>query len=185
LLGVAGWKGSGKTTLIERLLPLLRGSGLRVAAIKHTHHPLRDHDGLTDGERHTRAGAAAVIVIGSENWELSGKPQTSPPPSLDDAAALLGDVDLVLVEGFKSAPIEKIEVRGGGSNPPLAASDPLVIAIAADDEPIERVPVFDRNDAEGLAAFILDRLSHLRQSSRPQTGNGQARRPRDLKRRRT
>jgi molybdopterin-guanine dinucleotide biosynthesis protein B len=146
---------------------------------------LRDHDGETDGERHVRAGAAAVIVMGPESWELSGKPQASPPPSLNDAPTLLGDVDLVLVEGFKIAPIEKIEVRGGASNPPLAKTDPLVIAIAADDEPIERVPVFKRDDAEGLAAFILDRLRHLRQSSRPQTGNGQAGRPRDLKRRRT
>jgi molybdopterin-guanine dinucleotide biosynthesis protein B len=184
LLGVAGWKGSGKTTLIEKLLPLLRKSGLTVATVKHTHHPLREHDGLTDGERHAKAGASSVAVLAPATWELSGVPQPTPPPSLEAAIAMLGPADLILVEGFKSAPILKIEVRGTSDRPPLAVEDPLVIAIAT-DAPTESVsvPVFARDDAEGLAAFIL---SYLRGPSRFEPGQGiHAGRSPDFQRRRT
>jgi molybdopterin-guanine dinucleotide biosynthesis adapter protein len=184
LLGVAGWKGSGKTTLIEKLLPLLRNAGLTVATVKHTHHPLRDHDGLTDGERHAKAGASSVVVLAPEMWELSGVPQPTPPPSLEAAVAMLGSADLILVEGFKSAPIPKIEVRGPNDRPPLAAEDPLVIAIATDAamESVS-VPVFARDDIDGLAAFIL---SYLRGPSRFEVGQGNhAGRSPDFQRRRT
>ena len=162
VLGVAGWKGSGKTTLIEKLLPLLRKGGLTVATIKHTHHPLREHDGLTDGERHAKAGAHRVAVLAPDTWELDGEPQSTPPPSLEGAIALLAPADLILVEGFKSAPIRKIEVRSTEtlSRPSLAEEDPLVIAIAAETQietPVERgcIPVFARDDTQCLAAFIL------------------------------
>jgi molybdopterin-guanine dinucleotide biosynthesis protein B len=178
LLGIAGWKNSGKTTLIERLIPLLAARGLKVATIKHTHHAvLRGDDRTTDGARHARAGACGVIVIGPQAWELSGALQTSPPPSLQEAAALLTEADLILVEGFKTAPIAKIEVRGGLTEPSLAAHDPLILAIVADDRPIEPLKHFPRNDAAAIAAFVAEWLEtapapHLRGPSRSQTGDG-------------
>ena len=158
LIGIVGWKNSGKTTLIERLVAALTQRGLRVATVKHTHHELRAHDGATDGERHAQAGAIQTAVISPSQWELAGKLQRTPAPALDDIARRLGPADIVLVEGFKSAAIPKIEVRrlASKTRDPLAASDALVIAIAA-DHAVEAatVPVFALDDVQAIAAFVI------------------------------
>jgi molybdopterin-guanine dinucleotide biosynthesis protein B len=157
LVGIVGWKNSGKTTLVERLVAILTGRGRKVATIKHTHHALRSLDGTTDGERHARAGASATVVIGQDSWELCGRLQSGPAPTLDALPARLGDVDLVIVEGFKNASIPKIEVRRRASQTqePLAANDARIVAVAADhDTETGGRPLFDLDDAEGLAAFI-------------------------------
>ncbi len=128
-----------------------------MATVKHTHHALRPADGNTDGERHARAGAIKTIVIAPDAWEISGRRQGDAPPAFADLALHLAGADLVLVEGFKSAPIAKIEVRRRVSptQEALAARDKQVIAVAA-DYPVEAngLPVFDLDDAEGIAAFI-------------------------------
>jgi molybdopterin-guanine dinucleotide biosynthesis protein B len=156
-VGIVGWKNSGKTTLAERLIPILTRRGLKVATVKHTHHELRPADGHTDGERHKRAGAIKTIVIAPDAWEVSGRRRGDAPPELADLALHLAGADLVLVEGFKSAPIPKIEVRRQASptQEPLAARDTHIVAVAA-DHPAEAadLPVFDLDDAEGIAAFI-------------------------------
>ena len=125
LIGVVGWKNSGKTTLVERLIPLLARRGLKVATVKHTHHDLRPPDGATDGERHARAGAIKTIVMAPTAWEIDGHRQEDAPPAFADLAAYLAEADIVIVEGFKSAPIPKIEVRRRASptQEPLAAHD--------------------------------------------------------------
>ncbi len=164
LIGIVGWKGSGKTTLIERLVAVLTQRGLQVATVKHSHHALRPSDGATDGERHARAGACATAVLAPDEWELAGKRQASPPPGLDEVAARLAPADLILVEGFKSALIPKIEVRAAGQREPLLAGhDAQVIAVAA-DQTVEAggLPLFERDDIDGIAAFILARVPHLR-----------------------
>lgn len=167
LIGIAGWKGSGKTTLIERLIPALETHGLKVATLKHSHHALRPPDGATDGERHARAGAVSVAVIGADAWELGGKRQASAPPSLEAAAATLGPADIILVEGFKTAAIPKIEVRGERPERPLAPDDVNIFAIATDaPDATGTLPVFARDDAAALAAFIAELAPHLREPSR-------------------
>lgn len=160
LFGIAGWKGSGKTTLIARLLPLLAAAGLKVATVKHSHHALRPPDGATDGERHARAGAIATLVIGTDGWELNGERRADAPPAIGDLAALLPDADLVIVEGLKRAAIPKLEVRrrATATQEPLAASDARVVAIASDTpQPAELLPVFDLDDVAAIAGFIAAR----------------------------
>ena len=157
LVGIVGWKNSGKTTLVERLIPILTRRGLKVATVKHTHHELRPADGHTDGERHAQAGAIMTIVIGPDAWEISGHRQEDAPPAFADLALHLAGADLVLVEGFKSAPIAKIEVRRRVSQTqePLAARDKHIIAVATDYlVEANGLPVFDLDEAEGIAAFI-------------------------------
>jgi molybdopterin-guanine dinucleotide biosynthesis adapter protein len=158
LIGIVGWKNSGKTTLVERLVAALTQRGLKVATVKHTHHELRARDGTTDGERHAQAGAIQTAVISPSQWEIAGKLQRTPVPALDDIARRLGPVDIVLVEGFKSAAIPKIEVQRSASqtHEPLAADDSHVIAIAA-DHAVEAatVPVFALDDIQAIAAFII------------------------------
>jgi molybdopterin-guanine dinucleotide biosynthesis protein B len=158
LIGIAGWKNSGKTTLVERLVTALSGRGLRIATIKHTHHELRTHDGATDGERHARAGAVNVAVVAPAQWELGGERQSGPAPTLEELAKLLGPADIVLVEGFKGADIAKIEVRrlASQTRDSLAASDTRVIAIAADHAvDAGAIPAFALDDIEAIADFIV------------------------------
>ncbi|MDH4982483.1 molybdopterin-guanine dinucleotide biosynthesis protein B [Hyphomicrobium sp. D-2] len=157
IIGVAGWKNSGKTTLVERLVAHFTRSGWRVVTVKHTHHHLRPHDGATDGERHSHAGAIASIVIAPDAWEIDGVRQPSAPPQLTEIPRIIGDADLIIAEGFKSAPIAKIEARRTASKTrdPLAPSDPHIIAIAADHTTESgALPLFDLNDVEAIAAFI-------------------------------
>ena len=157
LVGIVGWKNSGKTSLVERLIPILTRRGLKVATVKHTHHALRPANGNTDGERHARAGAIKTIVMGPDAWEISGHRQEEAPPEFADLAPQLAGADLVLVEGFKSAPIPKIEVRRRVSQTqePLAARDKHIIAVATDYlVEANSLPVFDLDDAEGIAALI-------------------------------
>jgi molybdopterin-guanine dinucleotide biosynthesis protein B len=155
LLGIAGWSGSGKTTLIERLIAALTARGVRIATVKHTHHALKRGDTGTDGARHARAGAVAVAVIGPQEWELAGEVQPSPVPGLAQVIAHLASADLVLVEGFKSAPIPKIEVRRGSPERPLALDDPHVIAVATDEMVDAGLPVFQVDDVPAIAEFVV------------------------------
>ncbi|KWT64329.1 Molybdopterin-guanine dinucleotide biosynthesis protein MobB [Hyphomicrobium sulfonivorans] len=157
MIGIAGWKNSGKTTLVERLVAHFTRSGWRVVTVKHTHHQLRPHDGATDGERHSRAGAIASIVIAPDAWEIDGAHQPSPPPQLTEIPRIIGDTDLIIAEGFKSAPIAKIEARRTASKTrdPLAPSDRNIIAIAADHATdAGNLPLFDLDDVAAIAAFI-------------------------------
>ncbi len=158
LIGIAGWKNSGKTTLVERLVMELSRRGLRIATIKHTHHELRAPDGMTDGERHARAGAVSVAVVGPAQWELGGERQSGPAPALEELAKRLGPADLVLVEGCKRAPIPKVEVRrlASQTREPLAGNDPHVIAIAT-DHGVEAgaTPVLALDHIEAIADLIV------------------------------
>ncbi|MCZ7596220.1 MAG: molybdopterin-guanine dinucleotide biosynthesis protein B [Hyphomicrobium sp.] len=156
-IGIVGWKNSGKTTLIERLIPLLVRRGLKVMTIKHTHHELRPPDGKTDGERHARAGAIKTIVIAPGAWEMSGRRQAGAPPELAELSSHVTGADVVIVEGFKSAPIPKIEVRleASPTQNPLAPHDTRIVAVAANYRADSAgLPRFDLDDAEGIAAFI-------------------------------
>ena len=160
LIGIVGWKNSGKTTLVERLIPLLNERGLKVATVKHTHHDLRPHDGATDGERHVRAGAVQTIVIAPNAWEAFGHRQEGAPPAFADLAHHLAGADVALVEGYKNAPIAKIELRRQASptEAPLAARDDHVVAVVSDHATdAGGLPLFDLDDIEGIAAFIAAR----------------------------
>jgi len=167
MVGIAGWKNSGKTTLVSRLVQAFTKRGFKIATIKHAHHDLRPSDGTTDSERHTQVGACDVAVISPTGWEISGQSQDLPVPSLEEIAMRLEPADLVLVEGYKSAPIPKIELRrrASATNRPLAGNDPNVIAIASDHVIEDRnVPVFALDDVEGIAAFIEKAIKLVRQS---------------------
>jgi len=161
VVGIAGWKNSGKTTLVVKLVRALAARGYRVSTIKHSHHALSPDDTGTDSARHREAGADEVLVVSPGRWMLGTAVHDEPEPLLAALLARLAPADIVLVEGYKRAEIAKIEVRrrGQGEGPPLAADDPRVIAIASDEAAgIERagaVPVRALDDAEGLADVVL------------------------------
>jgi molybdopterin-guanine dinucleotide biosynthesis protein B len=158
VVGVAGWKKSGKTTLVEHLIGEFSRRGYKVATIKHAHHSFQIDDGETDSARHRRAGAAQVAIVSGKRWALVRELGNEPEPGLDEIISCLGPCDLILVEGYKAAPIPKIEVRRSASlrQETLADKDGNVIAIAA-DHAVDGggLPTFLLDDVEGIADFIL------------------------------
>ena len=158
VIGVAGFKNSGKTTLVEKLVRHLSGRGYRVSTVKHAHHSFDiDHEGR-DSFRHRKAGATEVAVISRDRTAIIHELRGDDPPSLEDVLDRLQPCDLVIVEGYKRDSHDKIEVRNLElDHPVLAGTDPTVVAIAATDK-IEGadLPVYDRNDVAALAGFIID-----------------------------
>ncbi len=163
VLGLAGWSGAGKTTLLTALLPLLTAQGLRVSTIKHTHHGVDLDKPGKDSFRHREAGAHEVMVASAARWALLHE-HDGPEPSLDDLLARMTPVDLVLVEGFKSSPIPKLEVyRAALGKPPLWPGRDDILAVASDAP----LPDCDRTvlalpDPAAVAAWLLGVLPNVR-----------------------
>lgn len=157
--GFAGWSGSGKTTLIERLLPLFGARGLRVSVIKHAHHSFDVDQPGKDSYRHRHAGAAEVLISSSRRWVLMHDLRGAAEPALDVLLQRLSDCDLALVEGFKRAPIPKLEVwRAVLGEPLLFPQDPHIIGVASDAALETTLPRLDIGDAGGISNFILRHL---------------------------
>jgi len=157
VFGIAGWSGSGKTTLIEKLIPQFTARGVKVAVIKHAHHGFDLDRPGKDSYRHREAGATEVLMLSNDRWVLMHELRGAPEPTLDDQLRLLAPCDLVLIEGFKAAPVPKVEVyRPENGKPPLWQDNAHVVAVASDaaiDCPVPRLPL---NDAAAIADFILE-----------------------------
>lgn len=153
VIGIAGWKNSGKTTLTVRLIEEFTRRGLKVATIKHAHHDFQIDEGETDSARHRRAGATEVAIVSGGRWAMVHELREEPEPSFNEMLARLSPVDLVIAEGYKREPIPKIEARRreSRSKESLAATDKLVIAIAADHE----------TEAHGLPLLALDDVASI------------------------
>ena len=156
VIGVAGFKNAGKTTLVEKLVSELTRRGHRVSTVKHAHHSFDiDHEGR-DSFRHRKAGAREVAVVSRHRWAIIHESGEENEPTLEEILAKLAPCDLVIVEGYKRDTHDKIEVRNLElSHPDLAGDDPTVVAIAANGAiAAAPVPVFDRDDVTALAGFI-------------------------------
>ena len=154
VVGIVGWKNSGKTTLAERLIEHFTRRGFKVASVKHTHHDFSLDRAGTDSARHRSAGATEVALVGPNQWALLHDLRDE-TPSLVEILARLSPCDLVIVEGFKTAPIPKIEVRRAAQSDRRPLEDPAIIAIAADHAvPSATVPVHHLDDITGLAGLI-------------------------------
>jgi len=157
--GFAGWSGSGKTTLIERLIPLFVGGGLTVSLIKHAHHSFDVDQPGKDSYRHRHAGASEILVTSSRRWVLMHELRGAPEPSFDEQVKHLSPCDLLFVEGFKFAPIPKLEVwRKETGEALLHPNDPHIVALATDAKVETKLPVLDLNDDAAICAFIARHL---------------------------
>ena len=162
LLGFCAYSGTGKTTLLTKLLPLLKQEGLRVGMVKHAHHRFDiDHPGK-DSYELRKAGAEQMLVASRRRMALvreTGDQQTE--PVLEEALTMLvpEHLDLVLVEGFKHADIQKIELHRPSLGQPLMyPQDPHIIAIASDEPlaiPQRRITQLDLNQPQAVLRFIL------------------------------
>lgn len=159
IIGIAGFSGSGKTTLIEKVIPLLVADGLRVSLIKHAHHEFDVDQPGKDSYRHRHAGCSEVLVSSSRRWALMHELRDAPEPTLQDQLKQLSPCDLVIVEGYKSAPIPKIEThRRDAQTPLLYPEDEHVIAVATDEPLDTRLPQLDIGNAGAVARFIIQHL---------------------------
>ena len=153
--GVIGWKNSGKTSLMERLVSEITGRGFSVSTVKHVHHTVDLDQPGKDTFRHRAAGAREVVLASADRLAIMVE-HRGPEPELPAVLARLAPVDLVLVEGYKRDAHPKVEVwREETGHPLIQPGDPLVRAVATDAALSLPVPVLDLNDTRAVADFIL------------------------------
>ena len=153
--GVIGWKNSGKTSLMERLVAEITGRGFSVSTVKHVHHTVDLDQPGKDTFRHRQAGAREVVLASADRLAILVE-HRGPEPELPAVLARMAPVDLILVEGYKRDAHPKVEVwREETGHPLIQPGDPLVRAVATDATLTLPVPVLDLNDTRAVADFIL------------------------------
>lgn len=165
IIGIAGWKNSGKTMMTAALVAELSARGRTVSTVKHAHHDFDiDREG-TDSWKHRRAGAGEVAIVSRRRWALmheAGPDEDEPP--LAEIVAKLAPCDIVIVEGYKRDTHPKIEIRrkDAEGREPLSSADANVIAVVSDDpeEETEGLPLFSHEDIGAIADFV-ERVSGL------------------------
>lgn len=158
VVSIVGLSGSGKTTLLEKAVSELTNRGYRVGTVKHDAHGFDiDHEGK-DSWRHKKAGAVTVALSSPKKFAVikDVKKEWTPERII---ASYLGDVDVVITEGFKQSPFPKIEVvRKAVSAKPVCAGDERLMAFASDMKIRTRLPLYDIDDYKGVADLIEERI---------------------------
>jgi len=168
IIGLAGWSGAGKTTLVAKLIPAIIARGLTVSTVKHAHHGFDVDRPGKDSFTHRAAGATEVLVASALRFALLHELRGSAEPPFTELLAKMAPVDLVLVEGFKREPHPKIEVyRAANGKPLIYPEDPQVIAIAS-DAPVAGVPLpqVSLDDVAAIADLVLARAMPIDQMIR-------------------
>ena len=156
VFGVTGWKNSGKTGLVERLVGEFISRGLSVSTVKHAHHTFDvDHPGR-DSYRHRAAGAKEVLLVSKNRWAIMHELRDEDEPELSEILKKVEKVDLVIIEGFKRDRHPKIEAfREETGTSAIARKDESIVAVAADTSLTDlKIPVFDLNHTSEIADFI-------------------------------
>jgi molybdopterin-guanine dinucleotide biosynthesis protein B len=155
VIGIAGWSGAGKTTLISRVIPYLRQQGLRVSVIKHAHHDFDVDIPGKDSWVHRQSGAEEVLVSSANRWALMHELRGAAEPELPELLKKMSPVDLVVIEGFKSKPYPRIEVyRKASGKPPLFPDDPAIAGVATDVAIKTTLDVAHLDDIPAVAAMM-------------------------------
>ncbi|MES2406573.1 MAG: molybdopterin-guanine dinucleotide biosynthesis protein B [Pseudomonadota bacterium] len=159
VFGLAGWSGAGKTTLIEKLIPLFVADGLRVTLIKQTHHDVDIDQPGKDSWRARQAGAHEVLLASGQRWALMHELRGDTESDLQGLLTRLAPVDLVLVEGYKREAIPKMEVhRRANKQPWLYPDDTDILAVASDIAPPGEMYWLDLNDTAAIYRFIRNKM---------------------------
>ena len=163
VLGFAAVSGTGKTTLLTQIIPILKHHGLRIGLIKHSHHNFQIDQPGKDSFRLRAAGASPVMLVSTHRRAIITEITPQQEPRLDDQLKLFdqSELDLILVEGFKAERFPKIELHRPSMNKPLLyPNDPDIIAIATDGvlKTPDALTQLDINQPEMIAAFILNQF---------------------------
>ena len=157
VMGIVGWSGSGNTSLLVELLPIITLKEISVSTMKHAHHRFDVDKPGKDSFRHREAGASEVLVVTSSRWVLMHESREEPEPSIESLIERMTPVDLLLIEGFKTHHHPKLEIhRDSEGKPLLCPEDPEIVAVASDIPlPGLKIPRLDLNDPVAIADFIL------------------------------
>ena len=160
VFGIIGWKNSGKTGLMERLVGEISSRGFTVSTIKHAHHTFDIDQQGKDSFRHRVAGAREVLLSSKNRWALMHELRNDGEPDLGSLLNKLFPVDLVLVEGYKYESHLKLEAyRIENKKLPFAQGNSDIIAVASDtSHPNLNLPIFDLNKTSDIAIFILTQV---------------------------
>ncbi len=177
VVGIAGWSGAGKTTLIEKLIPILRDAGHWVATVKHAHCGFDIDVPGKDSWRHRQAGACEVVVASDRRVAVIREASAAAERTLDELLKELtpprdGTPSWVLVEGFRQDRIPTIEVWRAALNKPLRVQDGRLQAVATTDpgaaflaEGCAHLPTLDLDDPHAIVALLLGSASRYRRTS--------------------
>jgi molybdopterin-guanine dinucleotide biosynthesis protein B len=156
VLGIVGWSGAGKTTLITKLIPLLSRRGLKVATLKHAHHAFDVDQPGKDSYEHRKAGACEVLVSSARRWVQMHEVGDGAEATLPELLARVSPCDLILVEGFKTSQHFKLEVfRQANGKVPLHPEDARIVAVASDQPfPDAHASVVDLNNIPAIADVV-------------------------------
>lgn len=173
VFGIVGYSGAGKTTLIEKLLAYFRQQGIKVSIIKHSHKGFDIDQPGKDSWRHREAGASEVLIASDSRWVLMHELRNQAEPDLAELLTHFSPCDLVLVEGYKSMPIPKLEVwryadqletlpnavNVALERPLRYPADAHILALATDQAALpdlsRQVSLLDVNEEIAVANFIL------------------------------
>ena len=164
VIGFSAYSGTGKTTLIKQVIPLLKSRGLKIAVIKHAHHHFDLDQPGKDSYELRKAGAAHTIICTTTRMAaISEFANPDEEPSLQQIVDTLdtGKFDILLVEGYKHLAFDKIELhRTAMKKPYLYPEDPNIIALACDAPSPDAlaIPMLDLNSPQQIAEFIFDRV---------------------------
>ena len=157
IIGVVGWKNSGKTTLIEKLINEFNQRGLTVSTIKHSHHNFSVDKRGTDSFRHFNAGTKETILASEKKWIKFSRQLSESKLNLPYLIAQITPVDIVIVEGFKDSDHIKIEVVNALSDrKPLYETDRTICGLIINQQQVENsgLPQFERDDVQQICNFI-------------------------------
>ena len=172
VIGLAGWSGAGKTTLIVKLIPALRARGFSVSTLKHAHHAFDIDKPGKDSYLHREAGAMEVLVTSANRWALMHELRSAPEPSLSELLAHLAKVDLVIVEGFKAEAHAKLEVhRLANGKSLLFPEDANIKGVVSDLADLAaslppHLPHAHLDDIDAVAELILKLASPIDETMR-------------------
>ena len=163
IIGFAAFSGTGKTTLVTRVIPILKERGLRVGVLKHAHHNFVIDTPGKDSYELRESGAQQVMVASKQRVAWVMENESGHEPGLFELLKNFAgqDLDLVIVEGFKHEPFTKIEVyRSDLKRPLLAKKDEHVIAVATDVSELAEhdIETLALDDHDAIADFIIDQM---------------------------
>lgn len=159
LMGIAGWKNTGKTTLLVGVTNALTRRGYKIATLKHAHHGFDiDREG-TDSFRHRAAGAGEVLIVSAKRWALMHESDTREgEPTLEQALDTLAPCDLILIEGYRGEAHPKLELRRAGAqeDDTLPCAPETIVARVGPmgEEAVDGKPTFAPDAIEPIADFI-------------------------------
>ena len=158
IIGVIGWKNSGKTYYVQEIIKILRKKGYSVASIKHAHHEFDVDKPKTDSFLHRKAGSQQVIISSSKRWVKITELENSTEKNLTDLIQQLSTTDIVIVEGFKNDIHPKIEIIKEKSTNYLFNQISNVVALISDIEVDSNIRKFKKNEIDLIVNFILNDL---------------------------